>query len=189
MRIGTGKVINSTGNKSREMDILIYSASILPPLLYDNRFGVFPVESCLYTVEVKTTLTATELKKSIDSGRELGSFTPVSQMPLVMPTLFAFDSDLGEEGKTEITRYREHDRTSDTQPAIKAFCVVGRGYWYFCSDGTDAHWHYVRATPQHEEVIAFIIGIVNTIPKMLGQANYPKFGYYIADSSTPMVDV
>jgi hypothetical protein len=47
VRIGTGKVVDSTGKRSREMDLLIYSASILPPLLYDSRFGVFPVESCL----------------------------------------------------------------------------------------------------------------------------------------------
>ncbi len=186
--IGTGKIIDSTGNKSREMDILIYSASILPPLLYGDRFGVFPVESCLYTVEVKSKLNATEMKRSIESARNLGSFKMVSQRPLVIPTLFAFDSSLKKDPKAEIARYREYDRDADTCPAIKAFCIVGRGYWYFWREGTNAHWHYVKATPKRDEVIAFVTGVVNTIPRMLGQASYPRFGHYIADSDIQMLD-
>jgi hypothetical protein len=106
-----------------------------------------------------------------------------------MPTVFAFDSDLAKNGKTEITRYRELDREANTRPAIKAFCVVRRGYWWLGGDGSDAHWHFVRPTPKHDEVICFVAGILNTIPKMLGQSNYSKLGHYIADDNTEVFDV
>src|SRR5882724_8559046 len=55
---GTGKVVNNRGDQSNEVDIVIYNGSVLPPVLYSQRDGVFPIESSYYAIEVKSRLTA-----------------------------------------------------------------------------------------------------------------------------------
>ena len=66
--VGTGQIAASDGVLSPQQDVVIYSKDILPPALFEDTIGVFPVESVLATVEVKTTLTATELKSAHDAA-------------------------------------------------------------------------------------------------------------------------
>lgn len=62
--VGTGQVISSAGDTSAEQDVVIYDRRVLPPALFKGDLGVFPIESVVATIEVKTTLTAQELKRS-----------------------------------------------------------------------------------------------------------------------------
>ena len=120
--IGSGKIVDSAGNLSAETDIVIYSRSTLPPFIYGHSTGLFPIESCIYAIEVKSTLTATEIRTSIDKIKKLRqlrylySFYPLNFVQpfgpacsCVIPVLFAFSTDLSEDGKSEIERYRELD--------------------------------------------------------------------------------
>jgi len=59
--VGTGQIATSNGNLSPEVDVVIYDRRILPPVLFENVIGLFPIESVLATVEIKSKLTATEL--------------------------------------------------------------------------------------------------------------------------------
>ena len=40
--IGTGKLVDANGTQSAETDIIVYSKSVLPPILYSSRDGIFP---------------------------------------------------------------------------------------------------------------------------------------------------
>lgn len=142
VNIGTGKIVNSQGKLSKQIDVILYASQILPPSLYDEKTGLFPIESCLYSIEVKSKLNATNLKEAIDKAVSVHSL-PVLQSehwtgttivksgtPLPVNTLFAFSSDLTNGGKSEIERYRELDKNANTKPAFQAICVIGKGYWY-----------------------------------------------------------
>jgi hypothetical protein len=69
--IGTGKIVDSNGVQSAETDVIVYSKSVLPPILYSPRDGVFPAEACFLALEVKSRLNATELDDTIGKAKQL----------------------------------------------------------------------------------------------------------------------
>lgn len=171
--MGTGKISDHLGTLSRESDVILYSAETLPPLVLAEGFGMYPADASLYSIEVKTRLTKTELRDSITKHRQLRSLTYFPHIPQVIPALFAYGSDLSR--KSELDRYRELDPEADTRPAIPVFCVVGKGYWWFHEHG----WKFHPASDDHDEVIDFICGISNTIQIMLDRKGRPPLGRYI----------
>src|SRR6266478_341587 len=54
--LGTGKIIDSEGGQSGECDVIVYDRDLMPPLLLGQREALFPIESVLFSIEVKTTL-------------------------------------------------------------------------------------------------------------------------------------
>lgn len=64
--ITNGFIIDSENNKSDEMDIIIYDKNYVPPF-FDETYTVVPIESVIAVIQVKTTLTTVELKKSINN--------------------------------------------------------------------------------------------------------------------------
>ncbi len=54
--IGTGTIINTDGVQSNEMDIIIYDKRILPPFIQEQDLAVYPIESVIATIEVKSKL-------------------------------------------------------------------------------------------------------------------------------------
>jgi|SRR6056297_570515 len=187
VRFGTGKLLDNNGNLSKQMDIVLYSPKILPPGLFDERTGLFPMESCLYTIEVKSKLNATNLKEAINNAKSSRLLSPAntfyfngmksttSGTPLPIHALFAFDSDLEGSGKSELDRYIEIDPSRS--PAISVICVVGKGYWYSGEEG----WQYYQASDDHTEVLSFLAGISNTMPKLLSAKGRPQFGSYLIE--------
>lgn len=139
--LATGKIITVDGRQSRQQDIILFDKSILPPILLEEYTGLFPIESALYTIEIKSMMTANETRKSDISATEIQSFDYLSgeyddhdkakphTFFKVISTVFAFDTDLSYEKKNDLERYNEI-RTS-TNPAISAICIAGKGYWYW----------------------------------------------------------
>src|SRR4030065_2060436 len=71
MCTGTGKIIDSFGHQSRQSDVVIYSKSVLPSVMYNEIEGMFPVETCAYSIEVKTKTSANEISDAIQKARSL----------------------------------------------------------------------------------------------------------------------
>lgn len=192
--IGTGKIIDNTGTQSDQIDIIIYSTDINPPILYDegkSDMGLFPAETCLYAIEVKSQASASELRKAIENAKSVRKmkflagyydiyFNPVHhRLTAIVPAFFAFDSDLKEGGKSELDRYLQLDPNGRTNPVIPVICVIGKGYWYF--NGNESSWYYWEPTPDHGEVISFLGGVLNTIPDQIASRGHPRFGTYLID--------
>jgi hypothetical protein len=189
---GSGKIVDSQDHTSAETDVIIYSRHTLPPLLFESGFGVYPAEACVYAIEVKSRLTASELSTTIDKFRRLRDFVylPVGfdatfqatggSTPPVIPLLFAYDTDL--TAKDELERYRDLDEEADTNPAIPVFCVAGRGYWWFKPSEPAEKWIKHLPTDDHEEIIELVGGIANTIPDQIIAKGRPRFGNYLIKS-------
>jgi len=73
--LGAGIIMDSHGNSSGEIDVVIFNKDILPPLLFNEREGVFPVEACLYAIEVKSTLEVAHIDETVDKFRKLFRLT------------------------------------------------------------------------------------------------------------------
>jgi hypothetical protein len=178
---GKGQIHDYKGNQSSEVDLIIYKKNILPPFLFSEKNGLFPIESCLYAVEIKTISNSEELKTTIDKFKKLqeliilpGSFGGINKV------YFAYGSDLSE--KSELERYKELDPNFYENPAIDVICVIGKGYWYHYKNFDNntrklksSGWKFIKPTADNYEVICFIGGTINTISDM------PRFGYYILD--------
>jgi len=182
--VGTGKLCDKNGNQSDETDLVIYNKSILPPLMYSEREGLFPIEACFYSIEIKSKVTASELQDAIRKSRRVLALDYVSSstqrarnISLVIPILFAFDSDLSDSGISELQRYAKYDPDWMKTPVLGAFCVVGRGYWYH--NRKESRWFFHPATQEFDEVIDLISGIVNTLGKARMQVRQAALGLYL----------
>jgi hypothetical protein len=149
--LATGILISSENQQSAQQDIVIFDRRVLPPLLFQGP-ALIPVESALATIEVKSCLSATELKRAQanalsiralsmlsghrdehgkyvdpiildDSGNTVRGFSHQASAP--SPYVFALDSDLSTTGKTELERHAEV--CGDDPHVLRGICVVGRG--------------------------------------------------------------
>ncbi len=176
--VGTGQIIECrSGRLSNQVDIVLYDRSVLPPLLFGRQKGIFPVESVLYAIEVKTTLTRSGLQAAHDHARDLDGFEYVvdaaGPVERVRSVIFALSTDLAAGGTSEIDRYK--GIYGGEPPYLRALCVVDRGYWY--DDGQK--WLCYKLPRAFDEVLAFLGGVTNSY-KMVGRSRGdPKLGQYI----------
>ncbi len=182
--VGTGKIVDNKGNQSDEIDIVIYNRAVLPPVMWSERDGVFPVESAYYAIEVKSQITATRLLDAVRKARSVIGlnvhWNEKEAFPNRAPTvniLFAFSSDLSDSS-SELERYARIDPTWHSDPVLKAICVVGRGYWYHRPGY--AKWTFLSPSNDHDEVIDIVSGIVNTLVKTPPYNRIAPLGPYIS---------
>lgn len=62
--VGTGQLIDRCNNLSPETDIILFDRRLAPAMMLNESLGFFPIESCLFVVEVKTTLNPGQLNNS-----------------------------------------------------------------------------------------------------------------------------
>lgn len=185
--IGTGKIVDSYGAQSAETDIIVYSKSILPPILYSARDGIFPVEASFLALEVKSRLTSFELDDAMTKASRLRKLSYISglhspsheaiahELTPVISVVFAFGSDL--VSKDELERYSERDPEWKSNPLIRAICVIGHGYWWFNKERSS--WIVHPPTPDLEEVVEFLALASNTAIYSLKRRGQPRLGKYL----------
>lgn len=72
--VGSGIVFDSEGRRSKQSDVVVYDQATQPSLLAQTTQMLFPVETVLLVVEVKTTVTTDEIDDvamKVDSLRQL----------------------------------------------------------------------------------------------------------------------
>lgn len=186
--VGTGQIVNKyTEEISSQEDIILYDKSILPPILFNEISGFFPIESVLYTIEVKTTLTATELLKSHLAAKKLSGFDYLPglkdekgnekhhHVEKARSVVFALQSDLVENGKSEAQRYKEIYQNES--PFLVAICVVDKEYWFEMR----GCWVKLPIIDRFDEVLGFLGGVMNTYKSVASSRNDPLLGNYIID--------
>jgi hypothetical protein len=164
---GTGKVIDTSQLISGQMDLIVYHRKVAPPILVNRDLGLFPVECVRYVIEVKSTITANEIR---DTNKKFQSIANLKSFPRIdangnktygtLPTtvLLAFSSDIAG---SEIDRYRKY---TDGPPPCVVICVLGKGYWFY--DHATKAWHgqeTTNAIPAYVEFSMFITGLMNTL--------------------------
>ncbi|WP_368524843.1 DUF6602 domain-containing protein [Enterobacter asburiae] len=186
--MGTGQIIDSyTGIMSGQIDIILYDKAILPPIVFDANTGLFPIESVLYTIEVKTTLNSTELTTAHESAKSVRhnfSYRPGLKdindkemnhtIEKAISVVFALNSDLKKDGISEAERYKKIFKNEDR--FISAICVAGREYCY----EDRGYWRSTRNTEAYDEILLFISGISNTYKRISNSRMQPLLGHYIA---------
>ena len=96
--IGSGIVVNQRGQQSNQTDVVIYDATVLPPLIKAQHLGMYPAECVLATVEVKSDLRSDGILDAEDAAKRLheeiystnGSIYSDDQRFKPICTVFAF---------------------------------------------------------------------------------------------------
>jgi hypothetical protein len=182
------------GKLKTEDDILIVDTETIMPVLFSVTDGIAPVEAVLARIEVKTTLTSTELKQCLKAASQVKAlgFHLKNKADLeggaVLQLLFAFASDLAKDGKSEHARLSEATVEmgfNPKDPPIDGMCVVGRGCWLRGSraDTNQSGWMEMSADTEHSEVLAFLGVLVNTIPELRLKRRSAGLGAYVVDAN------
>jgi len=69
--IRTGIVINQKEEQSRQIDIIIYDNRILPPFIKEQHIGIYPAESVVGTIEIRSALDKPAILRSEESAKIL----------------------------------------------------------------------------------------------------------------------
>lgn len=180
--IGTGEIVTAYEDTSNQIDVVIADRTILPPVLIRDS-GIFPIESCLMTIEIKSKLTAGELKKADKSARHVAKFRhappvgenqhPEREIEHVIPFLLAFETDLVENKKSEVQRYL--DSIGNEHPAIHGLCVIGRGYWFQSIDG----WVEGTLPVNHGELVGMMSDVINVAQRIKNTRRQPDIREYL----------
>ncbi|MEJ2795918.1 DUF6602 domain-containing protein [Iodobacter sp. LRB] len=186
--VGTGQIIEQhRGIMSTQMDIILYDKSIVPPISFDQSTGIFPIEAVLYTIEVKTTLNATELSIAHDSAKLLTEFRYLPglknvdgserhhSIEKVRSVVFALNSDLSGNKLTEAERYEKIYKGKGEAAHIRAICVASREYWY----DNGEYWVAFDSVDDFDEILGFIGGVTNTYKSVAASRHNPLLGHYI----------
>lgn len=195
--VGTGQIIECySGRLSNQVDIVLYDKSILPPLLVDEKVGVFPIEAVLYAIEVKTSLDAGELKKAHQHAENLQTkfgYVPGKRnergevthhnIEKVRSVVFALNSNLSDKGISEAERYKKIYK--DGPAYIRSICVVGKVYSY--DDGD--FWRSHQSSDPYDEVLGFMGGIMNTYRLVSESRGYPALGHYIVPDAQALTSI
>jgi hypothetical protein len=172
--ICTGHIIDSRNGHSRQIDIIVFDSRIIPPIMLTEGEGVIPYEAVLATIEVKTTLNAEELDKSIENARSIKILNPnfqeilrndkVKHSPVCY--VFAFTSDLAE--KDELKRLEERVEKSNRDNAeievpISGLCIADKCFLY-CEDAKQRPLQFKTTAlgKNHLNVMEFLLNVVNT---------------------------
>ncbi|WP_327370367.1 DUF6602 domain-containing protein [Streptomyces sp. NBC_01217] len=119
--VGSGMVIDSHGNYSKQMDILIYDVSSQPSIMAQTNQVIFPVECVLLAIEVKTTLTEEELRDCVAKRKSLRNLSPGNDGEAPCLAVMAYHAD--GMAPTVTKNILSHDVTD--RPEL--ICVVEPG--------------------------------------------------------------
>jgi hypothetical protein len=183
--ICTGIIIDSDGNQSNQIDIIIYNTVIVPPILLKEGEGVIPYETVLATIEVKTRLNSNELKKGVHNAMSIKVLTfrnqeilsplckacldkigsiPEKQSPVCY--IFAFSSDLMNGSESErlnecVKKLNDGSGVKITLP-ISGLCVADKCFTY-CTEMESTPPRFKTIQKDKESnTLEFILNVINT---------------------------
>lgn len=194
--VGNGKIIDYDGNISGEIDLCIYSKNLHPPIFFSSsdNLGMFPIESVLNTIEVKSEFNIENLKDAFLKFSKLDKeFTMTAAQHdenqdivegfFIKPnyTLFAFNTRLKKYSPSKILEmYSKIDQNWDTFPLITSICIADRGWLCNTHQGW-LHISYDKTNNFNEEIIGFLATLINGLPSIELSRGNPRIGYYLTD--------
>jgi hypothetical protein len=187
IKIETGIVIDSRGNQSRQCDNVLFWPDVQPhiPMGGDSGPSLFPIEGVASVVEVKSTLTTSELSKALEnlesccslemnSGAAMtstGYKAPHSTRPLFR-CILAFKSEVATQ--TLLQTLKMHVR------AWNAACVLGPNGGLFFLDATGVTSQFLVESDQ-ERLMGFSVILRDNIQDARATRGTPALFGYVTD--------
>ena len=169
--VGSGVIINKEGEQSTQTDVIIYDTRILPPFIKEYNLGVYPEESVLATIEVKSWFSKNDIIESSNVAQYLlnniyrgkknwGSFRDMNiAKPLCCIVGFFDNCHFDYDNKEEIKKWIEQHNKS-----LFGICLINKFSWL------DIYVEGIRGDliltdEYNEETKAFIAVLLDYISK------------------------
>lgn len=163
-RVGSGIVVNSDGEQSRQQDIIIYDAFNAPLLLNEENTKIIPVESVYGTIEVKSTLSKKELITCINNIKSIKTLS-TSPHPIPHGFVFAYQSQSSLE--TVCENVVELNKEVNWEHRINTICILDKGLiLHFHKHGlnsihaipnNECYLGCLKSTPEHNLTLFYLI--------------------------------
>lgn len=150
--IGTGIIIDKSGKQSPQIDLLIYDRRTLQPIFEADNRGIYPIDSVMAVIEVKTSLSTTDLPVLQETAlcllpghheESLYISTPGTKPnphdpdhPLTNYPLYSIFSYTSNAGRAESDRIKENCRR-DSWRGFRLIGVADKGIWGFNDESDD----------------------------------------------------
>ena len=173
--VGSGTVVSVSGKQSRQTDVIIHDRRSLPPIILAGQRGMFPVDSVLAVVEVKSTLKANHYCRLADAARHFlppsldpdgleiaipgqlasGADAPQAIWPLF--SVFAYTSDAPKKSEFE----RLEEQVPEHNNAIRLIGVLDKGVWCFENEA----WTEGRGERPADNAVRFFCSLLNQLER------------------------
>lgn len=192
--LGSGKVTDYKGAKSKEIDVLIFSNSILPPFFFrvEEKIKVYPIESVLKCIEVKSILNKQNLELTYSKCKYLEDNLTLTSgyfddfdipLPHIFTRhkyeIFAYGCNIKSNFKDYFLKiYKKIDPLWDVDPLITSVCVAGKGWFAFTRSG----WVYLSnnaTNNNNQEVVGYLCATVHGLERIALSRGYPRIGQYL----------
>jgi hypothetical protein len=123
--IGSGLLIDTANQYSRQTDIVVYEQSDEPAVLAQTTQLLFPIESVLACIEVKTTLRADDVADCLAKARHMRTLRPARRYPdgSTHPLFAVLAYRAGQQPATLAKKF--HTAQADERPDL--VCIVEQG--------------------------------------------------------------
>ncbi|MBN2441126.1 MAG: hypothetical protein JXJ04_07260 [Spirochaetales bacterium] len=190
---GTGIIVNQRGDQSRQTDIVIYDNRIIPPFIKEQAIGVYPAESVIAVLEVKSRLGKQELLAAETSATELYNsvYDPEGFLPGYSPEYKPLCGIIGFDGNGCKELSYQEKGTIWLKENIKhlfLICITNKYCW-----GNVPTWSFQQADNEtHEETKKFIALLLDNIRtrseemyhKLMDNKHRDFFSIYLRDQKT-----
>lgn len=169
--VGAGVVVAANGEQSRQTDVVIFDRRKLPPILLTGDRGLFPIDSVLAAVEVKSQLKSSDYPQLVAAARRLAPRDSDNPSGLTIMTrgtgvngetkyplcvAFAYTSDAQRD---------EFERLEEQCPGgshfLRVVCVLDKGLWIQGQLPS-------RQSEQKTNACAFMLAVLNRLEEVAG---------------------
>lgn len=167
--VGSGVVIDAYKRQSRQSDLIIYDNRLLPPVILTKDRGLYPIDSVLAVIEVKSTLKSTHYKSMFEAARLFSPTADNNPNCLRIATLGTLEGNqtfyplYAVFGYTSDSDRDEFERLEKRFPGgrehIRLICVLNKGVWS-CSGGGRTQ------NDQGKNAIRFLLFLLNRIEEV-----------------------
>jgi len=165
--VGSGIIINKDGEQSNQTDILIYDNRFLPPFINEQNIGVYPVESVIATIEVKSKLNKTgkEGLVAIDQKAsrlcdEICKKTLLKHIKKHQHLRFPFCTAVGFNKVRDLSNESSNDWLEDNLKYLRGICFIDCCCWLKMKT---KGWSIQKADETNEETKRFIAVLFDNI--------------------------
>lgn len=132
--IGNGIIVDSNQSQSKQQDFIIYDRFNSPLMLKKQTMQVVPIESVYCTIEIKSTLTKSELEKCVANIKSVRALEKVclQTSPIIYENanntigfVFAYTSDSSLD--TIYENLVEMNKSIEPHHQISGICVLDKG--------------------------------------------------------------
>ncbi|HEX3037325.1 MAG TPA: DUF6602 domain-containing protein [Thermodesulfobacteriota bacterium] len=163
--VGTGTIINQKGEESDQTDVIIYDNRTIPPFIKEHHIGVYPAESVIGAIEVKSRLSKAEIESAEASAQKLHKdiFNPLSKLYKDYNfTPFCGVIGFYGTGARELSDPQKgKDWLNSRIDKMFGLCLIGKYSWI---NVAQRGWvFHDRDEKTHEETKAFISVLLDNI--------------------------